>query len=233
MKLSMISSFLISIASIGPVACVDNNRSFVIMFAVPPNDSCEYEFQEMDSASMLSYGRLDLAFIPYNGSPSYWMKIQVHNNLLNNSSTGSSTSDTMAIQLDTIRVTYRWLQGADVIARNHTDLAVIETGPPFDSPVSGIVGSAADLETPGRLLIGLVAVPTRVGKSLMSLQADATYVVLGAQIQIIGRTLGGMRMESNTFTFPIYLYNGATHCPAGSYPACIPGQDDFNQSCGS
>jgi len=97
-----------------------------------------------------------------------------------------------------------------------------------NSPTSGVVYAAEKIDDPGRTMSYVIAVPgPLIGSNLVSMtEAYVDSLVLGVKIRVIGTTLGGSRVESNEFVFPIYFCWGCHECPPNTtYASCNPGAD--------
>ncbi len=209
--------------------CLDNDRSFVIMWAQPTFESdCELpDPQGVGGAGFLTTGLLDLAFYT---EPSYFLVIQANNYIVNNTDEEIDEVNSRDIFLERIEIGYRWLRNRDLIASGYPGLLEIENEG-RKIPISGTVSAAASMDDPGQVVMSIPqAIPTSIGVQLADLsEQDAELVVFGIKVKLVGSTRGGSKVESNTFLFPIQLCVGCHACPGGgTYESCIPGQDDFS-----
>ncbi len=217
---------------LGPVGCIDNDKSLVIMYNVVPDDEC---ISQIDPEYIRTRGFLDISH-PWFGAPPepiYYFFPQIHNFMPTNLSTCNYELDAMAIQLKKATVSYRWLIGRDALeSLGLTNLLALEDGE-FDIWLSGIVEAADTGGSPGQFVTHLRLIPPEVGTLLVDLGDEAENYVLGVHITIKGTTLGGVDIQSNEFVYPIEFCSGCLTrtCPDGSYPACNPGQDSNPLEC--
>ncbi len=222
----------------GTPGCIDNAKSLVIVAAVPlvaSEDSCAAQVQDEESFLYQPSGLLDLNYPGFGGQPRYFLHVQVHNYMLNNSSDENQTINANDVQLESFEVRFKWLMGRELLEDAATfpagqGLLLIEDQK-VEIPTSGIVGAAADTGSPGQTIAQVLAIPPAlVGSTLTTMtESYVDSLVLGARIKVIGKTLGGSRIESNEFVYPIYFCWGCHQCPSGmTYAACLGGQDGFS-----
>ncbi len=210
--------------------CVDDEKSFVIMAVIPPDTppDCAIGIQGGTNFDYLSHGLLALDFLSH---PTYAAFLQVHNYLLNNSDEDSGRLDSNRVVLERFEISYSWEVGDAIIQQpGNENLAYLADSPPLVIPIGGFVGSADDVDKPGKALIGLYLIPPDQGQVLQDIPAgDELSVVLGVHVKAFGHTVGGKAVESNSFLFPIYFCRNCHGCPTDyDYLACFPGQDSFS-----
>ncbi|MBN2494823.1 MAG: hypothetical protein JXR96_09560 [Deltaproteobacteria bacterium] len=211
------------IVSLGMGGCVDNNRSLTIMGNKMVDDSCS-----MTEFYLLS-GLLDLDYTGFCYSagdcePYYQTSLIIRNAMQETEDCDTCNLHTWDVMVEGIELHYRFVEGRDFAS---ADVQAIEDWED-ELPLS-VVFEAGSSENK---ILGVVVLPGAVGEQLRLLQERANDVVIGSSMRLVGSTLGGSRIESNEFTFPIRLCWGCLNvtCPAGVEPKCYPGQDS-PQSC--
>ncbi len=210
--------------------CIDDEKSFVIMSAIPPNDDCTMSI----NGYYVSEGLLDLNFYSAIGHPeippSYYGIFQLNNYFINTADKDSGLIDANRINLERFEVTYSWVKGEEIVQQpGNENLAFLAESPAMVVPVSGFIPSASAADKPGRLPVaGLIIAPDQ-GSVLLDIQSgEELSLVLGVHLKAFGTTAGGKAVESNEFVFPVYFCRGCHACPTDTtYIACLPGQDNF------
>ena len=225
-KISFLAAFLVLVLAVG--GCVDNDRSLTIIKVLAPSssDGCAYD---VDSIFYTS-GRLDLAFPVFDGEPFSDMAVQVRNALPPISS-GQSAGNLYAhdIQMERIEISYSFEQGRELVEGLAPALLLLE-----DQKSQLLMSGTFFAETDDNIIFDIFVIQSQVGALLYALGEEADQVILGVSIRLIGSTLGGDRIESNEFLFPIKLCWGclsAAICPDGSFRGCLPGQDAVDGEC--
>ncbi|HOX45743.1 MAG TPA: hypothetical protein PK668_19240 [Myxococcota bacterium] len=229
-------------------ACDNANFNMVIMYAVAPDaDTCDHQIQDSESEfRFLSHGMIDLGHPIYglpDVVPNYYIWMQVHNYTQNNGDDEVGRINSRDVMLQTVEVSYAWIRNESLLASDPYQLLRALEDEDVSIPMSGMVGAAASPDEPGRLLLGTGIIPHHLGSRLVTLADFAndpdnlSQLVLGANIRVVGTTLGGTRVESTPLLFPIYFCFGCVSggvCSDGVTPmeGCVPGQDGLNpESC--
>jgi len=222
--------------------CIENGKSLVIVASVIPEMStstggstaCTVNVQSEDKFDYLPSGLLDLNFPGFSGQPHYNLYVQIHNYILSSANADNLTNNANDVQLVRFEVRYKWLSGRELLEDTVNfpagqGLLFIEDQKVV-SPTSGIIPAAGDIGDPGKTTSKVVAIPKDlIGSNLVNIGEEyVDSLVLGARVKVIGKTLGGSRIESNEFTFPIYFCWGCQACLDGTYVACDDGQDLFS-----
>ncbi len=220
-KLTLLAGSLVLVLALAVGGCVDNDRSLTVIKVLIPDDECVYTVDEYFRSS----GLLDLAFPGYGGEPYYALGVQVRNALPPVPSCETGNLYAHDIQLERVEIRYSFPQGREVVEGMAPALLLLEDQE-SQLLISGTFGAETDEN-----ILAFTAIQSQVGALLFSLGEDADQVVLGINIKLIGSTLGGDRIESNEFLYPINLCWGCLTdfaCEDGSYPACLPGQDSVD-----
>ncbi len=218
-KLTLLAGFLVLALAVG--GCVENDRSLTVIKVLIPDGDCVYAVDDYFRSS----GLLDLAFPGYSGEPYYALGVQVRNALPPVPSCETGNLYAHDIQLERVEIRYSFPQGREVVEGMAPALLLLE-----DQESQLLISGTFGAETTENIL-AFTAIQSQVGALLFALGEDADQVVLGINIKLIGSTLGGDRIESNEFLYPISLCWGCLTdfaCEDGSYPACLPGQDSVD-----
>jgi hypothetical protein len=227
--------------------CVDNDRTLVVVFATPLDDQCQARVQTGGDYIYLPYGTLDLGHPYHNDEPEYYLYPQVHNYLQTNYNIDIGELDSMTIQVEKATVTYEWLSGREEVLEASADLApllMLENDFEVTTYLSATISPSGDSGDPGQLVTVVRLITRDVGNLLTILQSQTarnlSKLTLGAHLRIEGHTLGGRKIVSNDFVFPIEFCWGCLSAACldenGNvigYPACRPGQDSNSLECGN
>jgi hypothetical protein len=236
---------LLVLSTIVATGCVENDRTLIILRNYPLTDDCMAEMPS-EGDPFRSRGLLDLGHAYFNNEPFYLLNPLVRNTLPTRSDvTTSGVTDPMLVAFDGFEIGYEWLKGEEVLnVSNYQNLLLLEDQEDFVW-IGDVMESGGDTGGGSEVFFGGVPViPPDVGTRLAVLDQDAvSKVTLGVKVKLVGTTLGGTHVESNTFVYPItFCKSDATasppivclelYCPAGSnraYPSCTPGQDYIDQ----
>ncbi|MBW1808859.1 MAG: hypothetical protein JRJ87_11750 [Deltaproteobacteria bacterium] len=225
--------------------CIDNDKTMVIVFAGPLDDNCAASVQSSDGNVFLSSGILDLGHPYFNNEPVYYLYPQVHNYLVSSINIDIHELEAMTIQIEKATVTYEWLPGSEEVLEASADLApllMLENDFEVTTYLSGTIGPGGEDGKPGQMVIGVRLITRDVGNLLTILQhqtpRNLSKLTLGAHLRIEGHTLGGRKIVSNDFVFPIEFCWGCLSYACldenGNvigYPACDPGQTSNSLEC--
>ncbi|MBW2701032.1 MAG: hypothetical protein JRF33_09455 [Deltaproteobacteria bacterium] len=220
-KITLLAGFLVLALAVG--GCVENDRSFTIIKVLIPDAASECDYTVDDY--FRSSGLMDLSFPGYGGEAFYALGVQVRNALPPVPSCETGNLYAHDIQLERVEIRYSFPQGRDEVERLAPAALLLE-----DQESQLLISGTFGAETEENILV-FIAIQSQVGAQLYSLGESADDVTLGVSIRLIGSTLGGDRIESNEFLYPIRLCWGCLTdfaCADGSYPACLPGQDSVD-----
>jgi hypothetical protein len=220
-------------------ACDSIDFSLVIHDNLAPEEGCSWVLPSGDEYQFIKAGVLDLAYPGFAlgvGAPSYYLHLLIYNYLLPDLNADSGRLNSRAIMLQSFEIDYTWLRGYDEIAALNSAALEGLTSQHVSVPMAHVIGSADDSGEPGKALLGLNVLPASEGRMLDDLAMlqgalealDRIY--LGVEVRAVGTTLGGTRVESMPFVYPIsFCFNCLAHrCPApfqNFFPGCHAGQD--------
>ncbi len=195
--------------------CADNRTSLVIMFVQAPDDNCEFEVSQ--DSDGYSRGRYDPSF-----GQGYRVQLLLGNGLQPLGDNDTLRAETSRIQLQgcEVSVASAQAQGASVAS--------------YTQPLAFII-NPDDSEDLGLASVGVEIIPASIGVGL----AAGTYIVT---LRMFGTTLGGKKIESGEFAFPVDVGSLAwcvSSLDLGHSGGCLLGQDspvhclDYTEANGS
>lgn len=205
---------LVTVASVS--GCVaDDNPGFFIKHNASPDTQCMWN----ESSPALGSGMLDIGY-----ENARYSVFPVYNSQLRSRYTANpSRVDTNKIQITSANITLTDASG--------TPLPIPQ--PSFSVTTSGLVDTALD-STIGVGLGQIQIIPSIAANEIRALGLVApptattagTYFDMVAHVTVLGRTIGGVDIETGEWDWPITLCDGCLQC-AGEPPdvACHPGQD--------
>lgn len=197
--------------------CADNDSSLFIRGVMVPSQECSFE--PSGSASLWTRGVLDVAF-----NDVYFAGLLIGNQLL-------PRGDPNKLRTETARILVRGavVQVNTAAGQNLAEYTTNATG--FADPARG--------EAPG-WGVSMVALTPSGLLSRGDVADNDSWSELNIAVSVFGDTLGGDEIESNTFTFPLFVCDGclldcstATTgtgvCPVTEDlpTSCFPGQDQL------
>lgn len=241
--------------------CIENEKSLVIRQVVPAeitDKKCTWKVQTSDTSVYLPNGLSDVGF--FSDFVRYRLELQVENYLPNNFS--SAGLDSNSIKIEYAEVKYLWLKGREQLAGFSYGSDVLSLEKDTTVSFTGIViGSASGDGKPGTIVAEFFAFDPTTGVKLKvfekrynDISSDPSIVdkpaeirklgllisslVLGLSVNVFGTTLGGQKVTSSEFVFPIFLCLGCLSevCCKGApdeslRPMCLLGQDGFSGDC--
>ncbi len=231
--------------------CVDNYISHMIAYNLAPDDSCDYaQAKPGDEITFFGQGKLDLTYLQAKldeddpdeflyKMPLYVMNLQVYNYILNNAREDTAKTNSMDVRLERIKMSYTWIAGRELLVGDEFALALESS--PHEEYMAGLISAAGALDDPGSMLLPPISViPYLLGSRLSGLATLTddvlNQVVLRVGVKLIGRTLGGTRVETDEFQYPITFCSdclGLSQCVAATQAgtaqwSCTPGQDSYS-----
>jgi hypothetical protein len=180
-------------------SCVEDTSAVYAAAVVSPDDECIIA----DDAEIISLPSYD----PRTGL-GYVASIRVENQLINRQT--DIAADPMGVHITDADVTLSAIDGSPLN---------IGAPNPFRIPATGYIPSSDD-GTPSLGLANLVPIPPSIATSA----AGAPGGVIVVEVVLIGHTTGTLDIETEPFTFAVYLQNLCTTVP-GDATTCRPGQD--------
>jgi hypothetical protein len=180
---SALLSISLSAALVATSGCVDDDSSMYVeaVLAMNPPD-CELAADP--AAAQLLRGTLDVAFLQ-----SYQASVLVGNQLTPRGVKKQLRTETQGVELE----------GAEVTITDSADTVLDE----FSVPAGGFVKPSTS-ESPGYGMALVTLIPPRLGGQLRGqLTARGASRTVIAEIRVFGTTLGGTKITSGKFTFPI------------------------------
>lgn len=172
--------------------CAENRSSLFIggmLYRDPTSSDCTAEIT--GEVQLISRGYLDVALIENIDEAYYGGLLWIGNQLVTQGNSNLLRTETSRIQIE----------GADITV---TPIVDGDGGGTYRMPVSGFVNP--DDTDAGFASIGITLVPPGV------IQGTGEYVI---EVTLFGRTLGGTRIESGAWTFPLTVCNGClARCPS-------------------
>jgi hypothetical protein len=211
-------SFTLSLPLLGAVfvGCADNDSSLFIKGVMVPATDCSVE--ATGTAKLRGAGLLDLSF-----KDVYFAPLLIGNQLL-------PRGDPNKLRTETARILIR---GA-VVSVNTADGQVLTE---YTTNATGFADPARG-ENPGWGWSSVALTPSGF-LSRGNLAGNGNLSELNIAVSVFGDTLGGDEVESNTFTFPIFVCDGclldcSTATGTGDVcnlaedvsNTCSPGQDE-------
>lgn len=209
--------------------CVTENPSLVILGGLVPTQEegqCFWNCSAGSGNVFDNEGSFDLT-LAQRADTGYFLGVCVANY---RSNTGTRfAADTGTVVFSRANVTLRTL----------TDRTLLEYGVPF----AGSVMSTADVSTPSVAAVRVTLIPPEVRESLLADSDDPDVVNLRdlimmdnnggntviAEFTLVGRTAGGIEVESAPFDYPIELFENQLACqtptPEDEQAPCAAGVD--------
>jgi hypothetical protein len=186
MKPTLLPIFLAAVPFLS--ACVDDDSSMYVEGVLalnPPN--CELAADP--GSPQLLRGTLDVAFLT-----SYQAPVLVGNQLTPRGDKKQLRTETQGVELEGAEVTVTSASG-DVLEE-------------YTVPAGGFVHPSSS-ESPGYGMALVTLVPNRLGEQLRSqLGARGASRTVIAEVRVFGTTLGGTKITSGAYTFPIDICLG-------------------------
>lgn len=218
-----LGSLLLALA--GLTSCAPGNPGLVVLNVVSPNGQCVYDVGN----AFLGSGVLDVSGPDRGVLAGYRAGFRVGNQLINLSepgTTGPPMGDPNVMTVGSMEVELQDVAG------NPLDLGDLPN--PFTIPASGAALPSSD----GSVVSEGIAIAEIVPLIYVNALRGAANSTILAEVQAVGRTVGGAEVVSLPYSFPITLCldclfgcaqdeDEASICQA----TCNPGQDGVQTTC--